>query len=482
MNPQAGKRYFLHFGAVNYEAIVYLNGKLVGRHEGGFTAFQFEVTNLLKVGENKVFVHANNNRGEDKVPTDNTDWWNYGGITRSVNLVEVSENYIQDYFIQLEKGKPDDIKGWVRLDGLQKKQLVTIEIPEIGIKQAVQTDTSGYAPIRITSKKLQLWTPGNPKLYQVRLSMASDTVSDKIGFRTIETRGTEILLNGKPIFLKGACIHEEAPYRSGRCYSEADDYTLLNWAKEMGCNYVRLAHYPHNETMTRMADQMGLMVWSEIPVYWSVKFDKPEVYANAENQLMENISRDKNRASIIIWSMANETPETEPRLTFLKKLLAKTRSLDSTRLTSAALFAKLQDGHQSIEDPLGEFVDVMGCNEYIGWYYLPAERAPTIQWSSKFNKPLIISEFGGDAVAGLHGKPDEIWTEEFQNNIYENQVKMFDKIQFLRGTSAWVLMDFRSPKRMLPGKQDFFNRKGLVSDKGIKKLSYYTLQKWYKNK
>ena len=157
--------------------------------------------------------------------------------------------------------------------------------------------------------------------------------------------------------------------------------------------------------------------------------------------------------------MANETPETEPRLDFLKKLLVKTRSEDPTRLTAAALFSKASKGLQHIEDPLGEFVDVMGCNEYIGWYTLPAELAPTVNWTSKFNKPLIMSEFGGEAVAGLHGKPNEIWTEKYQNRIYENQVKMLDKmldkILFLRGTSPWILVDFRSPLRMLPVKQNF---------------------------
>lgn len=482
ITPQAGKRYFLHFGAANYEAVVYLNGTKVGQHEGGFTAFQFEVTSLLKAGENKILVNVNNIRGENKIPTNITDWWNYGGITRSVNLIEVSETYISDYFIQLDKGKAEEIKGWVKLDGTKKNQPISIEISELGIKQTFQTDTSGYAAVNILSKKLQLWTPDNPKLYFVKLTSESDTVSDKIGFRTIETRGTDILLNGKPIFLKGASIHEEAPYRTGRCYSEGDARTLLTWAKELGSNYVRLAHYPHNETMTRLADEMGLLVWSEIPVYWAVKFEKPDVYAKAETQLMENISRDKNRASIIIWSMANETPEGEDRLNFLKKLIDKTKSIDPTRLTAAALFSKASKGLQTIEDPLGEYVDVMGCNEYIGWYTLPAELAPGITWTSKYNKPLIMSEFGGESVAGLHGKPDEIWTEEYQNRIYENQVKMFDHIPFLRGTTAWVLMDFRSPLRLLPRKQDFFNRKGLISDTGIKKMAFYTLKKWYESK
>ena len=480
--PQANKRYFIYFGAVNYEATVYLNGVRIGQHKGGFTPFQFEITKELKNGENKLLVNANNTRGDDNIPTKIADWWNYGGITRSVSLIEVSETYISDYFIQLEKGKLSEIKGWMRVSGSQKAQSVNVEIPELGLKQSVQTDTSGYAELNLSSKKIQHWSPENPKMYEVILSSTNDNVKDKIGFRTIETRGTEILLNGKPIFLKGAAIHEEAPFRTGRCYSEGDARTLLTWAKELGSNYVRLAHYPHNEAMTRMADEMGLLVWSEVPIYWNVKFEKPEVYANAEKQLLENISRDKNRASVILWSVANETNESEPRLVFLKKLLEKTKAVDPTRLTTAALLAKEGKSEFSLEDPLGEFVDVMGCNEYVGWYTLPAELAPTIKWISKYNKPLIMSEFGAEAVAGLHGSPEEIWTEEYQNRIFENQVKMLNNIPFLRGTSVWALMDFRSPLRLLPIKQDFFNRKGLVSDKGIKKMAFFTLKNWYQTK
>lgn len=480
--PQPTKRYFIYFGAVNYEATVYLNGIRIGQHKGGFTPFQFEITKELKNGENKLLVNANNTRGDDNIPTKIADWWNYGGITRSVSLIEVSDTYISDYFIQLEKGKLSEIKGWVKVSGSQKAQAVNVEIPELGLKQSVQTDTSGYAELNLSSKKIQHWSPENPKMYEVIVSSANDNVKDKIGFRTIETRGTEILLNGKPIFLKGAAIHEEAPFRTGRCYSEADARTLLTWAKELGSNYVRLAHYPHNEAMTRMADEMGLLVWSEVPIYWNVKFEKPEVYASAEKQLLENISRDKNRASVILWSVANETNESEPRLAFLKKLLEKTKAVDPTRLTTAALLAKEGKNEFSLEDPLGEFVDVMGCNEYIGWYTLPAELAPSIKWTSKFNKPLIMSEFGAEAVAGLHGSADEIWTEEYQNRIFENQVKMLNNIPFLRGTSVWALMDFRSPLRLLPIKQDFFNRKGIVSDMGIKKMAFFTLKNWYQTK
>ena len=140
------------------------------------------------------------------------------------------------------------------------------------------------------------------------LSSGADKVRDSIGFRTIETRGTQILLNGKPIFLRGISMHEEAPIRGGRAFSQEDAETLLGWASELGCNFVRLTHYPHSENMTRLADRMGLMVWSEIPVYWDIDWENPATLQNAENQLRDMIARDHNRASVVFWSLSNETP------------------------------------------------------------------------------------------------------------------------------------------------------------------------------
>src|SRR5262249_51541129 len=162
-------------------------------------------------------------------------------------------------------------------------------------------------------------------------------VADQIGFRSIEVRGRDILLNGKAVFLRGVSIHEESPKRPGRAWNEEDARTLLSWAKELGCNFVRLAHYPHNEAMIRMADQMGVLVWAEVPVYWTIQWINPDTLRNAENQLREMIARDHNRASLIIYSVANETPITDERNRFLEQLIHEAHSLDPTRLVSAAL-------------------------------------------------------------------------------------------------------------------------------------------------
>ena len=473
-------RLFVYFGAANYLADVYLNGQKLGRHEGGFTPFNFEITRLVRETNNSLIVKVDNKRRRDAVPTLITDWWNYGGLTRQVKLVETPGTFVQDYFIQLQKGSRDRIAGWVKLDGDQPEQNISISIPEARIRTSVKSDAKGYAEISLDAR-LTLWSPENPKLYEVTIQTDADRVQDQIGFRTIETRGSEILLNGKPVFLRGVCIHEEAPFRSGRAYSREDASTLLGWAKELGANFVRLAHYPHNEAMIKEADRLGIMVWSEIPVYWTILWENPATLENAQNQLAEMITRDKNRAAIIIWSMANETPVGDTRLAFLRKLIERARGLDSTRLISAAMERHYLEGTttQMIDDPLGEYVDVFGCNEYVGWYDGLPEKIDRVGWKMKYQKPLIMTEFGAEAPYGKHGDSLTRWTEEYQENVYRHQVNMLKKIPFLRGTCPWILMDFRSPRRPLPGIQDFYNRKGLISDHGEKKKAFFVMQKFY---
>src|SRR5437016_3160703 len=202
-------RLFVYFGAANYLADVYLNGEKIGRHEGGFTPFNFEVTNLVRDKSNSLIVKVDNKRRRDAVPTLSTDWWNYGGLTREVKLVETAATFVQDYVIQLRKGSRERISGWVKLNGNKPNQRVGVRIPEARISKSFTTEANGSAQITFDAD-LTLWSPDNPKLYDVVIETETDHLQDQIGFRTIETRGTEILLNGGPIFLRGVCIHEEA--------------------------------------------------------------------------------------------------------------------------------------------------------------------------------------------------------------------------------------------------------------------------------
>ncbi|HKL21203.1 MAG TPA: glycoside hydrolase family 2 TIM barrel-domain containing protein, partial [Tichowtungia sp.] len=345
----------------------------------------------------------------------------------------------------------------------------------------LKTDARGFGAFEVDAG-LTLWSPCNPKLYRVRLASETDSLDDEIGFRCVQVRGTDILLNGEPIWLRGICMHEEAPVREGRAYTPEDAEILLGWAKELNCNFVRLAHYPHNEHMTRMADRMGLLVWSEIPLYWMIDWENPAVQKNAAQQLTEIIARDKNKASVILWSVANETENSAGRTDILINMVNLTRRLDPTRLVTAALLVQHTDGEVNINDPLGEYLDVLGCNEYFGWY---GSRDPELfktVWKTPYNKPLIMSETGAGALQGFHGDADTRWTEEFQADVYRKQFPMLDRIPFLRGVTPWILRDFRSPRRSLPRIQDFYNRKGIISERGERKQAFYVLQQYYEDK
>ena len=482
-------RMFLHFGAANYKSKVWLNGKEVGEHEGGYTPFEFEVTDLVKPDSvNSLVVKVNNTRLPDGIPTLNTDWWNYGGITRSVTLVATQPNFIYDYSIGYEslpakKGKKPagEIVGWVQLNGsdIVGKQ-VALSIPALKINAQLTTDAAGRADFRLKASP-KLWTPDEPSLYDVALTFGNEVINDQIGFRTISTKGDKILLNGEPVFLAGVNIHEETFGDSRRATSVEDDSLLLQSAKDLGCNFVRLAHYPHNEHMVRLADRMGLMVWDEIPLYWGIDWNSQRTYDLAVQQLTEMISRDRNRASVIIWSIANETAVKPDRTAFLTRLANEARRQDGTRLVSAALQnwnKQLAHNVYTVEDPLHEALDIFSFNEYLGWYDNVKQACDSITWSLPENKPIVISEFGGGAKFGRHSGDDAYFSEENQADIYRHQFVMLSKIKGLAGTIPWVLKDFRSPHRVLPGVQDDFNRKGLYSDKREKKQAWQVAREW----
>lgn len=478
-NLEEGKRLFLNFGAVNYEAIVWLNGERLGSHIGGFTPFNFEITGKLKAGENSLVVKVDNKRKPEAVPTVNSDWWNFGGITRPVSLIEMPSTFIQDYYLQLKKNNKNVIEGWVKLNGVNKAQNITVSIPELKLKKNYTTDSNGYISFEFKAKP-ELWSPENPKLYIVNIKSDSDDINDEIGFRTIRTEGTKILLNDKEIFCRGVSVHEETAYYSGRAYSKDQAETLLGWAKDMGCNFVRLAHYPHNEEMVKAAERMGLLVWSEIPVYWTIHWNDPDTYKNAETQLSDMITRDKNRCNIIIWSIANETPKSEERLSFLSRLADKARSMDSIRLIGAAMEKEeIKPGLMTVEDPLSNILDLISFNEYVGWYDGNSDKCDRVNWTFEIKKPVFISEFGAGALYGRHGDKTERFTEEYQEEMYEKHVNMLKRIPGLAGVTPWILKDFRSPRRHVPEIQDDFNRKGLVSDKGQKKKAFFVMKRWY---
>jgi beta-glucuronidase len=483
--PKPGTRTFIHVGAANYRSHVWVNQKRVCDHEGGFTPFDCEVTAVLHPGSNFVVIAVDATRLLDGVPSVGIDWFNYGGLTRDVSLVTVPNAFIDDYDVHLAHGPAwqpgnTEISGYVHVLDAPTGTSVTVDIPEAGAKTTVMTGADGKAPFSVKASKLTLWSPESPKLYKVTLASGADKLTDDIGFRDIRVDGTRILLNGKAVFLQGANMHAEAPIRGGRANTDEDVATIFSYIKDLNANFVRLAHYPHDERMERAADKDGIMIWSEIPNWQRISFDKPQVYTKDIAMLREMIRRDRNKASVILWSVSNETSNNPVRTNFLTGLVNEARMLDPTRLIASALnSARIEGTTAVLNDPFADALDVVGVNEYIGWYSGVPEDADKMHWTLP-QKPIIMSEFGAEAKQGNHGATNQRWTEEQQTYVLQHQFVMLNKIPQLRGVTPWILMDFRSPGRNIPKLQDGYNRKGLISEDGKKKQSFELIQNIYK--
>jgi len=524
--PRSGERTFLWFGAANYLADVYVNGRLVGDHEGGFTPFNFDVSEVLRPGENLLVVKVDNRRTPADIPTPTTDWHNYGGLTRDVLLVRVPETHISAWELRLPggQGEPespgDRLVGFVEVRGPGLPADVRVEVPELGVRVETRTDADGRVELSIPAMP-DRWSPESPRLYRVAVSAGAHRIEDEIGFRTLATRGADILLNGEPVFLRGISMHDERLDGGGRTHSLEHAEANLGLAKELGCNFVRLAHYPHPDVVSRLADRMGILVWAELPVYWAVKFEEKGTLELAKRMFSELIQRDRNRASVVFWSLGNETPATVARDHFFAELAAHVRAEDPSRLLTAALITgpetllpfllryylpALLGWNRSewileVDDGLERIVDVPAVNEYFGWYYsgalalatpLDSERArrvmldnmDRVRITTREGKPLIVSELGAGAKFGRRSRSDgiEVYSEDYQAEVYRRQISMLSDQKTVRGMSPWVLKDFRAPLRMYQGTQDYWNRKGLVSETGQRKAAFRVLQAHYRER
>ena len=467
----AQEKVFLCFEGASYQTTLFLNGEFIGTHDGASTPFSVEITQKLKM-ENRLIVVSDARRKSERIPMENTDWFNYGGVYRDLYLVRTPKFFIKDWFVYLV---PDGTFSKIHVDVTcpQEIKCVKIIIPALNIEQEVK---SNEAVIEFDSKELVLWSPENPFLYDVYIKCAQDEIHDRIGFREIRTQGNDILLNGKKVFLKGVCVHEDH-YRLGKATKPSIIRQTIRHLKEMNGNYLRLAHYPHSRDFARIADEEGVLLWEEIPVYWAIAFNNSESFSDAENQLSELILRDRNRASVIIWSVGNENDDTDERLSFMSRLALRAKKMDSSRLVSAACLVN----HVSlkIEDRLSEFLDVFGINEYYGWYDPDFDKLPAILRNSNPEKPVLICEFGGGARGGQRGTVDDFFTEDKQKALYEKQVAVFKQCPYIAGITPWILYDFRCPRRT-NRYQEGFNRKGLIAeDRETKKLAFYVMQDFY---
>lgn len=550
LKVKEGKRYIMHFGGANYTTDLFVNNRLVGRHIGGYTSFNFDVTEFVKDGSNSIIVRVDAHLDETTIPTMRTsDFWKYGGLIGDVGLVTVPATYISQYQVYLNDLNSREITGWVKLEGEQVAgQQVQLQISKARVEATATTDDDGRAHFTLNPKKLKLWSPDSPYLYDVKLTLDKETVKDRIGFRTIETDGLAIKLNGEPIHMRGISMHEETILHPGISTSREDVKAMFDLVKDLNANFVRLAHYPHNEHTLKLADEMGLMLWSEVPIVSLIDWENEQTLAVAKSQVHENVTRDMNRAAVVMWSIANESfPQTDARLKFLTELAAVAREADASQrpIVSAlvggqaeefkhvakflfvellkhpklpddqrkrlmAMAEKMQAGNDAdksaptadeelvvnVTDPLGEVVDIAGYNQYFGWYYSKhlamafgvdemlvrdamLNIMSQVRFENPYGKPMIISEFGASAKYGFRSETAELWSEEYQARVFDAQLKMLPKSEFIQGYSPWVLKDFRSHLRELNDLQDTYNRKGLVSEKGEKKLAYDVLKKHY---
>lgn len=466
------ERVFLKIGAVNYICRVYLNKKYVGMHKGGSTPFYFDITDFLE-HSNRIMIQADSTRRNEQVPPSVTDWFNYGGIYRDIEIIRVPKIHIKNFGIAL---MPDSGFKKLRAEVILSEKIdstASLIIDRLGVKVDIPIK-DGIGEI-VFEAAPELWSPESPKLYEVTLHCENDSVKDSVGFREIRVRGMDILLNGKPIFLRGISCHEDsAP--NGKALTDEERIENIRIAKELGCNFMRVAHYPHSERMSQLADEMGLLLWEEIPVYWAVHFGTKDTYYDAENQLCELMTRDYNRASVIIWSVGNENPDTDERLKFMGDLANFAHRYDPARLVSAACLVNF--AKNAIEDRLEQYLDIIGLNEYCGWYVADFRTLPALFENSDPKKPVIITEFGADAMAGNRGTVTDKGTEDCQAFVYEKQIETICKISYIKGMTPWILRDFRCPRRTAVT-QKYYNTKGLVSASGKRKMAFGVLRDFY---
>ena len=538
-NIDPNKLNHLYIGASNFSTKIFLNGERVGQFNSGYTAFNFDISDYLIDGENVLLVQINANLSENSVPTKKTDWWPYGGLVGDVLIVNTPKIFIENAYVQISDLQKKQLNFRAKLN-LNKNMNIKLIIDELNLQRSFTTNKNGEIDEFIKFKNIDLWSPDNPKLYNITVKIEGDEIVDQIGFREIETKGKQIFLNGSPIKFKGISMHAEPIGEKGVAFSKAHFESLVTTSKELNINFIRAAHYPYTRHMAKVCDELGIMLWEEIPVYWNINWTNKQTKEDALNMLSNLVTRDWNRASVVVWSLGNETPFSKDRMTFMNDLKDRLGELDVSRLTSAAILSgdaqtfsklisiiakvglekkdltakeryifeeiiknvpvpveKLLPFEININDPLANELDLIAYNEYFGWYYtsffsaqigiresllreIMFELMPSFIIRSEFNKPIHISEFGAGAKHSFK-KTNQVWSEEYQAKVYLKQLEMLKSNPQVQGISPWILKDFRSMMRPLNNVQDFYNRKGLIDENGNKKQAFSVLSNFYDN-
>jgi beta-glucuronidase len=504
-SPAPGERTLLRFDGVAIRARVWVNGKLAGEHLFPYTGFTFDVTGLVHPGRNLLTVLADNQLLKDAIPdTGCTGWWNYGGINRGVFLETVPDAYLRDFSITTRMAAD----GW---DFHFGATAVNASAETRGTLAATLTDDagrtvwSGHWPLALfagetrageggTVRGDRAWSPESPALYRLNLTLTtargSYRESVRTGFRQIEVKGSEILLNGKRVFFKGVNYHEMYPGAGMTLGREQVRRDLLDM-KALGCNFVRLAHYPHDRQVYELADELGLMLWTEIPAWQT----RPETLGSLDvwrtygaPQIAEMIAQRRTHPSVVVWSVGNEFPsDREPVEQYVARATALVRELDPTRLVTFA-------SDRRERDIAFAHVDFIAINEYFGWYYGAIEDLAANldlihrKWP---DKPVVVSEFGAEGVPG--------WTNPApagrgMDYSEDHQVKLVGthlgyildpaRRSFMAGALLWVYADFPNPSAFQRSGQPpiaaYMNLKGLVTDDRRHKPVWDVVQKAFR--
>jgi len=484
------RRVILRFGGVNYRCDIFLNGEKAGEHEGGYTEFVVDVSHLIKKGKNLLAVRVDNRSLITKLPTV-LGWFNYGGIHRDVTLEIYQDVYIADLSV---KGRDDgllSVKG--KIASINRSSF-DVEIICGDITKKIEGITEEIN-ISLKIPGIKRWSPEKPSLYPVKISLISKgAVLDErvinIGFRSISIEGTDIFLNGKKIYLKGISYLYDSPVYGLVMEKEQYQRDIL-LMKELGVNIIR-SHFPFPDEFLSECDRQGLMVWVEIPVYCITtdKEAKGTVFSDerykklALTMIEEMIIQSRNHPSVVIYGIGNEceTKNLEAE-GFFQALSEKAREMDDRLLAYASLYGDV--------GVVGNLVDVLGINEYWGWYDVigAAKRGREInldkleeklkELTGIYKKPLVISEFGADAIPGYISESGEFWSEDYYSEFIEKSFEVFKRYP-LCGTFLFCFSDYKDPSKYINRYWDGMNYKGVVSYNRIPKKSFYTLKKIYK--
>ncbi len=494
------RRILLRFGSADYQAQVWVNGKEIGLHEGGFLPFAFDITDSVNFDStNIIVVCVDNSLNHDTIPQGVTeddylkfnkarhqtfpptifDFLTFGGLNRPVKLIIVPQIYFADLEVKTQiEGKIGRVEYSAFTNSSFNKGKILISLWEG--KQLIQKQEGELAKNICTGsfkiENCRLWSPDDPFLYQLKFELFEndeliDEYSLEVGVREIAWDKNHLYLNGKKIFLRGFGKHEDFPVLGkGLSFPViVKDFQLMKW---IGANSFRTSHYPYAEEIMQLADRMGFLVIDEVPaVSLNFRFVSDKTLENHKNAIWELITRDKNHPSVIGWSVANEPgiwgedeSNSEKANKYWEEIFRYTRSLDPTRPLTLPTYT-----HWEEKDPVYKFCDIISLNRYWGWYQIPAEldkveiklTEEIRKLHEKYEKPILLTEFGADTIEGLHATYPQLFTEEYQISLIMKYFEVIESLPYTVGEHIWNFADFRTAqhfRRVVLNKKGVFNR------------------------